>query len=60
MTKTEWSTLNRERGLLIDKAIARNLTAAEENRLKELEAIAERHIEEVAPRPILIHHDESG
>jgi hypothetical protein len=50
MTKAEWARLNRERGELIDRAIARTLTTKEAGRLKQLEAIANEYLQEVAPR----------
>lgn len=47
----EWPAMNRERGLLIDKAIARSITAVGQERLEELQALADQYIERVAPRP---------
>lgn len=47
----DWPALNRERGLLINKAVAQSITPAEQARLEELQRIADDHIERVAPRP---------
>ena len=50
-TLTSWPALNRERGLLIDKQIAGTLTESERKLLDVLQAYADYHIEQVAPRP---------
>jgi hypothetical protein len=46
-----WSTTNRERGMLIDKNISGSLSAEERMRLDALQAYTDYHIERVAPRP---------
>jgi hypothetical protein len=46
-----WSATNQERGKLIDKNIAGTLTAEERVRLDILQAYADYHLQEVAPRP---------
>jgi hypothetical protein len=51
MIPAEWEVLNRERGDLIDACIeAGGLNKQQAARLEELNAIADRHIDEVAPR----------
>ena len=45
MEAREWITLNRERGLLIDKAITGALTAEDRARLNELTRIADEHLD---------------
>ena len=45
MEVREWITLNRERGLLIDKAITGALTAEDRARLNELTKIADEHLD---------------
>lgn len=45
-----WGSANGERGLLIDKKIEGKLTQAETQRLKLLQAYAEYHVFQVAPR----------
>ena len=47
----DWSTANRERGLLIDKNISGSLNAEERTRLEALQAYTDYHIERAAPRP---------
>jgi hypothetical protein len=47
----DWSTTNRERGKLIDRKIDGVLTPSEQERLDTLQAFAEYHIDQVAPRP---------
>lgn len=47
----DWPTTNRERTRLIDKKIAGQLTDQERIRLDALQAYADYHINEVAPRP---------
>jgi N-6 DNA Methylase len=46
----DWSTTNRERGELIDKSIAGTLSPKEQVRLEALEAYADYHLDQVAPR----------
>lgn len=50
LTDQEWSVLNRERGLLVDKKIAGTLTVEESVRLEQLHGIADRHIDSVRRR----------
>ena len=45
MEVREWITLNRERGLLIDKAITGALTAEDRARLNQLTKIADEHLD---------------
>src|ERR1035437_6109149 len=47
----DWSSTNRERGMLIDKNISGRLNAEELMRLDALQAYTDYHIEKVAPRP---------
>jgi hypothetical protein len=47
----DWETTNRERGLLIDKNISGTISKEEQMRLDALQAYAEYHIDQVAPRP---------
>jgi len=47
----DWSTTNRERGLLSDKNISGSLNAEERTRLEALQAYTDYHIERAAPRP---------
>jgi hypothetical protein len=49
--ETDWSTANQRRGDLIDKDISGNLSAAERTELDRLQAYADYHLEQVAPRP---------
>ena len=46
----DWSVINRERGELIDREIAGTLNPEERVRLDSLQAYADYHIREVAPR----------
>ncbi len=46
----DWSVINRERGVLIDKSISGNMNAEERTRLDALQAYADYHIEMVSPR----------
>jgi hypothetical protein len=46
----DWPTTNRERGELIDKSISGTLSANERVRLGALEAYADYHLDQVAPR----------
>lgn len=48
---TEWETLNRERGRLIDQQIAGTLNGAGCHRLAALTAYADARLEVIAPRP---------
>ena len=45
MRRKEWAALNRERGELIDKAIAGTLLAEGRARLDELTKIADKHLD---------------
>jgi hypothetical protein len=47
----DWSATNRERGKLIDKNIAGTLKAEERPRLDALQAYADYHLDQIAPRP---------
>ena len=49
--RADWPRLNRERGRLIDKDIDGTITSAERTRLDVLQAYADYHLENVAPRP---------
>jgi hypothetical protein len=51
LDKMDWPSMNRERGLLIDKNIAGTLNEEERARLNALNAYADCHVERVAPRP---------
>jgi hypothetical protein len=57
----DWPTLNRERGLLIDKLIACKITDAERERLEVLNEIADEHVAKI-PRPqppqLMLHEPE--
>jgi hypothetical protein len=53
----DWSSTNRERGILIDKSISRSLTTEEQERLDALQIYADHHIEQVAPRPTHVLDD---
>jgi type I restriction-modification system DNA methylase subunit len=53
----DWSVTNRERGMLIDKSISGSLSAEERTRLAALQAYADYHIEDAAPRPSHILDD---
>jgi type I restriction-modification system DNA methylase subunit len=46
-----WPATNRERGKLIDKNIAGTLSVEEETRLNSLQAYADYHLDQTAPRP---------
>jgi hypothetical protein len=48
-----WEIINRERGRLIGEKISnwREFTPIEERQLAALQAYADAHLEEVAPRP---------
>ena len=47
----DWSTTNRERGQLIDKNIAGTISDDEQARLDCLQAYADHHLQQIAPRP---------
>jgi hypothetical protein len=47
----DWPTTNRERGILIDKDISGTISPEEQMRLDTLQAYADYHIDQVAPRP---------
>ena len=47
----DWPTTNRERGILIDKEISGTISREEQMRLDALQAYADYHIDQVAPRP---------
>ena len=47
----DWPTTNRERGILIDKNISGTISTEEQVRLDALQAYADYHIDQVAPRP---------
>jgi hypothetical protein len=47
----DWPSTNRERGLLIDKNISGTISKEEQMRLDALQAYADYHIDQVAPRP---------
>ena len=47
----DWQLTNRERGMLIDKSISGTLSVDERTRLAALQAYADYHIDQVAPRP---------
>jgi hypothetical protein len=47
----DWPATNRERGILIDKGISGTITREEQMRLDALQAYADYHIDQVAPRP---------
>ena len=47
----DWPTTNRERGILIDKNISGTVSTEEQMRLDALQAYADYHIDQVAPRP---------
>ncbi|MDA1054333.1 MAG: N-6 DNA methylase [Planctomycetota bacterium] len=49
--EADWSTTNRRRGELIDKDISGNLSSSERSELDGLQAYADYHLEQVAPRP---------
>jgi hypothetical protein len=46
----DWSVTNRERGLLIDKAISGSLSTEERDRLDVLQVYADYHIDQASPR----------
>lgn len=46
-----WALTNHERGVLIDKSISGTISAEEQMRLDALQAYADYHIGQVAPRP---------
>lgn len=58
--EADWSATNRERGLLIDKAIAKKLVADEQARLNALQAYADYYLDRVAPRPTLVLDELEG
>lgn len=47
----DWPATNRERGLLIDKNISGTISKEEQMRLDALQAYADYHVDQVAPRP---------
>ena len=47
----DWPATNRERGLLIDKNISGTISKEEQMHLDALQAYADYHIDQVAPRP---------
>jgi hypothetical protein len=47
----DWPTTNRERGVLIDKNISGTISTEEQMRLDALQAYADYHIDQMAPRP---------
>jgi len=47
----DWPATNRERGILIDKNIAGTISTEEQVRLDALQAYADYHIDQAAPRP---------
>lgn len=49
--EADWPETNRRRGTLIDKDIAGTLSDAERTELDGLQAYADYHLEQVAPRP---------
>ncbi len=49
--EADWSTANRRRGELIDKDICGTLSSSERSELDGLQAYADYHLEQVAPRP---------
>ena len=49
--EADWSTTNRRRGDLIDKDISGKLSSSERSELDGLQAYADYHLEQVAPRP---------
>jgi hypothetical protein len=49
--ESDWPTTNRRRGELIDKDIAGTLSPMERTELGGLQAYADFHLEQVAPRP---------
>jgi hypothetical protein len=53
----DWSTTNRERGILIDKSISGSLTVTEQARLDALQAYADYHIDRVASRSTKVLDD---
>lgn len=48
----DWSVLNRRRVFLIQKQVAGDISRDESAELEELQANADRHMSEVAPRPL--------
>lgn len=56
----DWPTTNRERGILIDKNIAGTITKEEQVRLDALQAYADYHINQVAPRPTRVLDELEG
>jgi hypothetical protein len=50
----DWPTTNRERGILIDKNISGTISTEERMRLGALQAYADYHIDQVAPRPTYV------
>ncbi len=49
--ENDWLATNRERGELIDKNIAGTLSSEEETRLNAMQAYADYHLDQMAPRP---------
>jgi hypothetical protein len=47
MQPAEWSALNRERGLLIDKTITGTLSPVEQATLDKLNALADEHLDSI-------------
>lgn len=47
----DWPATNRERGILIDKNVSGTISTEEQQRLSALQAYADYHINQVAPRP---------
>jgi hypothetical protein len=52
--EADWVATNRERGLLIDKNISGTISNEERSRLDALQAYADYHINQVAPRPTYV------
>jgi hypothetical protein len=46
----DWAAFNRERGILIDKAVAGTITASEQKRLQEMQDFTDIYVERTAPR----------
>ncbi|MBX3449963.1 MAG: SAM-dependent DNA methyltransferase [Planctomycetaceae bacterium] len=52
--EADWSTTNRRRGELIDKEIAGKLSPSERSEFEGLQAYADYHLDQVAPRPTAV------
>lgn len=57
MSPAEWERINQERCRLIRKQVDGEITGPESERLAELNRVADRHLEETAPRDFSVIDD---